>query len=124
MQPLLGLQAVETANELRVEVGDYREGLDRIDAGQLPSSQIEVASGGTQAAYASEQYREVVRSIAGQDNRLAEQQATMAPRRRGRHADDRGIEGKSALDAELARSGSPQQRIAEGQNRDRDDRER
>ncbi|MFU0504853.1 relaxase/mobilization nuclease domain-containing protein [Pseudaminobacter sp. NGMCC 1.201702] len=166
----LGLQAVETANELRVEVSGYREGLDRaaqmaVDnqhVGEVPksdrksqrkieqmerspavdrrddsaartyresdltgsgtSSQNEVASGGMQAAYASEQYREVVRSIANQDN-LAEQQATMAPGRRGKHG-DRVIGGKSALGTELVRSGSPQQRIAEGQNRDRDDRER
>lgn len=33
-----GLQAVETANEVLVQVSHYREGLDRIDAGELPES--------------------------------------------------------------------------------------
>lgn len=33
-----GLEAVETANEVLVEVSHYREGLDRIEAGELPQS--------------------------------------------------------------------------------------
>jgi hypothetical protein len=33
-----GLQAVETANEVLVDVSHYREGLDRIEAGELPRS--------------------------------------------------------------------------------------
>jgi soluble cytochrome b562 len=33
-----GLQAVETANEVLVDVSHYREGLDRIEAGELPQS--------------------------------------------------------------------------------------
>jgi hypothetical protein len=35
-----GLQAVETANEVLVDVSHYREGLDRIEAGELPQSYI------------------------------------------------------------------------------------
>ena len=33
-----GLQAVETANEVLIEVEHYREGLDRTEAGELPPS--------------------------------------------------------------------------------------
>jgi hypothetical protein len=33
-----GLQAVETANEVLVQVSHYREGLERIEAGELPQS--------------------------------------------------------------------------------------
>jgi hypothetical protein len=33
-----GLQAVESANEILIEVSHYREGLDRIEAGELPQS--------------------------------------------------------------------------------------
>ena len=33
-----GLEAVETANEILVQVSHYREGLDRIEAGELPQS--------------------------------------------------------------------------------------
>lgn len=33
-----GLQAVETANEVLVEINHYREGLERIEAGELPQS--------------------------------------------------------------------------------------
>jgi hypothetical protein len=206
-----GLQAVETANEVLVQVSHYREGLERIEAGELPQSytanyqaglereisraaeiaidgdnqymreaaksdqdlqrtidQIELsrvenrrsargeerdqkvgsidaganrrndgAPGGFQGAAEAEQHRDPgreVRSTPEQDDQIVEQQATMPSEQRTRHPDDRSLERKPALDAELARSDPPQQHVPRlrqielelevRQDRDRDDRER
>lgn len=201
-----GLEAVETANDVLVEVSHYREGLERIEAGQLPQSytasyraglereinraaemaidgdnqymreaaksdqelrrtidQIEQqarsdrgqdsdqkaasidtganrrtdgAPGGFQAAEA-EQRRDPGqedRSTPEHDDQSIEQPTTMSSEQRTRHPDDRSAERKPSLDAELARSDSPQQHVPrlrqieleleERQDRDRDDRER
>jgi hypothetical protein len=205
-----GLEAVETANEVLVQVSHYREGLERIEAGELPQSytagyraglereinraaelavesdnqymreaaksdqdlqrvidQIELAAadrarsdrdedrdqrvvsidvgtsrrtdgalGGFQGAEA-EQLRDPgreERSTPEHDDQIIEQQATVPSEQRTRHPDDRAVEKKPALDAELARSDPPQQHVPrlrqieleleERQDRDRDDRER
>lgn len=198
-----GLEAVETANEVLVEVSHYREGLDRIEAGDLPQSfaasyrggldreinraaeiavdgdnqyirevaksdldlqrtieQIELtrardrrddsvpgrnreadmtgfgtnnqnegAADGMQGAAEAEQHRDPgpdIRSIAEQDDLPVEQHT--------KHSDERVVDRKPALDADLARSDPPQQHVPrlrqieieleERQDRDRDDRER
>lgn len=205
-----GLQAVETANQVLVQVSHYREGLERIEAGELPQpytasyqaglereinraaemavdgdnqymreaaksdqdlqraiEQIELsraeqarsdrgedrdqkagsidaganrrtdgAPGGVQGAEA-EQHRDPGREVSStpeQDNQIVEQQATMLSEQRTRHPDDRSVERKPSLDAELARSDPPQQHVprlrqielelGERQDRDPDDRER
>jgi hypothetical protein len=206
----LGLEAVETANEVLVEVSHYREGLARIEAGELPQSymvsyragldreinraadlavngdnqymreaaksdqdlrrvidQIELAAadrarsdrdedrdqrvdsidagtsrrtdgalGGFQGAEA-EQRRDPGRedrSAPEHEDQSIEQQATVPSEQRTRHPDNRAVEKKPALDAELARSDPPQQHVPrlrqieleleERQDRDREDRER
>ncbi|WP_246252779.1 hypothetical protein [Allomesorhizobium camelthorni] len=206
-----GLQAVETANEVLVQVGHYREGLERIEAGELPQSftasyqaglereinraaemavdgdnhymreaakadqelqrtiaQIELsraervrsdtgadrdqkadsidaganrpnegAPGGFQGAAEAEQHRDPVREVRStpeKDGQTVEQQATMPSEQRTRHPDDRSVERKPGLDAELARSDPPQQHVPrlrqieleleKREDRDRDDRER
>jgi hypothetical protein len=206
-----GLEAVERANEVLVQVSHYREGLERIEAGELPQSftasyraglereinraaemavdgenqymretaksdqdlqrtidQIELSRagqarsdrgddsdqkaasidaganrradglpGGFQGAAEAEQHRDpgrAVRVTPEQDDQIVEQQATMPSEQRTKHPDNRSLERKPALDAELARSDPPQQHVPrlrqieleleERQDRDRDDRER
>lgn len=206
-----GQQAVETANEVLVQVSHYREGLERIEAGELPQSytasyrtglereieraaemavegdnqymrevaksdqdlqrtidQIEMArveharddsglgsdqrataidgvanrrtdgaSGGLQGAAEAEQQRDPgreVRLTPEQDDQIVEQHATMQSEQRIRHTDDRSVERKPAIDANVSRSDPPQQHVPrlrqiqleleERQDRDRDDRER
>lgn len=206
-----GLEAVETANEVLVQVSHYREGLERIEAGELPQSfmasyraglereinravevavdgdnqymreaaksdqdlqrmidQIELGRaeqarsdrgqngdqeaasidaganrrvdsgpGGFQGAAEAEQHRDPAREVLttpDHDDHIIEQQLAMPSEQRTRHPDDRTVERKSALDAELARSDPPQQHVPrlrqieleleERQDRDRDDRER
>ena len=206
-----GLEAVETANEVLVQVSHYREGLERIEAGELPQpftesyqaglereinraaemaidgdnqymreaaksdqelqrviDHIEMsraekmrsdrgedreqkaasidagvnrrtdgAPDGFQGATEAEQHRDPgreVRSTPEQDDQNVEQQATVPSDQRTRHPDERPLERKAAVDAELARSDPPQQHVPrlrqieleleERQDRDRDDRER
>ncbi len=209
-----GLEAVETANEVLVQVSHYREGLERIEAGELPQSftasyraglereikraaemavdcenqymretaksdqelqrtidQIELSRAGQarsdrgdnsdnsdqkaasidaganrrnddspagfQGAAEAERHRDPgqeVRSTPEHDNQIVEQQATMPSEQPTRHPNDRSVERKQSLDAELARSDPPQQHVPrlrqieleleERQDGDRDGRER
>jgi soluble cytochrome b562 len=206
-----GLEAVETANEVLVQVSHYRGGLERIEAGELPQSfmasyraglereinravevavdgdnqymreaaksdqdlqrmidQIELGRaeqarsdrgqngdqeaasidaganrrvdngpGGFQGAAEAEQHRDPAREVLttpDHDDHIIEQQLAMPSEQRTRHPDDRTVERKPALDAELARSDPPQQHVPhlrqiereleERQDRDREDRER
>jgi hypothetical protein len=205
-----GQQAVETGNEVLVQINHYREGLERIEAGELPQSftasyqtgfkreidraaemavegdnrymrevaksdqdlqrtidQIELARveharsdrgqdsdqkaastdtgtnrrddgapGEFQGAAEAEQQRDPgreVRLTPEQDDQIVEQHATMQSEQRIRHTDDRSVERKPAIDADVARS-DPQQHVPrlrqieleleERQDRDRDDRGR
>ncbi|SMH26268.1 relaxase/mobilization nuclease domain-containing protein [Mesorhizobium australicum] len=206
-----GLEAVETANEVLVQVSHYREGLERIEAGELPQSfassywaglerevnravemaidgdnqymreaaksdpdlqrtidqialsraeqarsergeardeqaasinaganrRVDGAPNGFQDVAEAEQYRDPAQEVQmtpGQDDQVIEQQATMSTGPRTQHPEDRAVERKPALDAELARSDPPQQHVPrlrqiereveERQDRDREDRER
>lgn len=206
-----GLQAVETANEVLVEVSHYREGLERIEAGDLPQSftasyraglereinraaemavdgdnqymreaakmdqdlqrtidQIELSRAddrrederadkgrgpqspglgtskeseeapvGFEGTAEAEQLRDPgqdVRPRTEVDEHLSEQQTAIPVEQRTRQPDERAVERKPAVDAELARSDPPQQHVPrlrqieleleERQDRDRDDRER
>lgn len=97
----------------------------------------ESALGGVQGTAQAEQHRDSgrdVRSTRESGNHFAEQQPAMAPEQMTRHPDERVVERKPALEAELARSDPPQQHVPrlrqieleheELQDRDRDDRER
>jgi hypothetical protein len=124
------------AEQARSERGEDREQkAASIDAGA--NRRTDGAHGGFQGAAEAEQHRDPgrgVRSTPEQDNQVVEQQATMLSEQRTRHPDDRSVERKPSLDAELARSDPPQQHVPrlrqieleleERQDRDRDDRER
>ena len=127
------LSRVENRRSDRGENSDQKA--DSIDADA--NRRNDGAPGGFQGAAEAEQHRGPVRevhSMPEQDNQTIEQQATMPSEQRTRHPDDRSLERKPALDAELARSDPPQQHVPrlrqieleleERQVRDRDDRER
>lgn len=112
-----GLQAVETANEVLVEVSHYRHGLEQIEAGELPQSfaasygaglEREINRAAEDAVDADNPYmREVARSDQELQRAIELVELARDEVRRTADGEQRGVERDHDGGAKVASGGSP-----------------